>query len=149
MKRPLAVGSFLARSSSGAILVSEVTVLGTHEATATIAVKDLDRACLFYEEKLGLTRRSTEGQEAVLYNAGRSGLLVYRSDYAGTNKATAATWTVDRVDDLVRELQGKGVRFERYDFPDCTHEGDVHVMGSLRVAWFKDPEGNIHSIVNH
>ena len=124
-------------------------MLGTHEATATIAVKDLKRARQFYEGKLGLTPRETEEQEVVLYNTGRSGLLVYKSDYAGTNKATAATWTVDQVDDLVRDLKGKGVRFERYDFPNCKHEGDVHVMGSLRTAWFKDPEGNIHSLVNH
>jgi catechol 2,3-dioxygenase-like lactoylglutathione lyase family enzyme len=123
-------------------------VLGTHEATATVAVKDLPRACEFYEGKLGLTRRNTQDGEAVLYNAGRAGLLVYKSDYAGTNKATAATWTVDQVDDLVRELKGKGIHFERYDFPDCKHEGDVHVIGSLRVAWFKDPEGNIHSLVS-
>ena len=40
------------------------------------------------------------------------------------------------------------MRFERYDFPNCEHVGDVHVMGDHRVAWFKDPEGNIHSLVN-
>lgn len=124
-------------------------MLETHDPTATIAVKDLNRARQFYEGKLGLTLRDTQEQDAILYNAGRSGLLVYKSDYAGTNKATAATWTVDRVDDVVRDLKGRGVRFERYDFPNCEHEGDVHVMGSLRVAWFKDPEGNIHSLVNH
>ena len=60
----------------------------------------------------------------------------------------AATWSVEDVDGLARDLKGKGVRFERYEFPNCTHEGDVHVMGSHRVAWFKDPEGNIHSLVN-
>jgi catechol 2,3-dioxygenase-like lactoylglutathione lyase family enzyme len=123
-------------------------MLGTHEPTATIAVKDLARARDFYEGKLGLTQRNNEDGEAVLYNAGRAGLLVYKSEHAGTNKATAATWNVGQVDDLVRELKGKGIRFERYDLPDCKHEGDVHVFGSLRVAWFKDPEGNIHSLVN-
>ena len=54
-------------------------MLGTHEATATIAVKDLKRARQFYEGKLGLTPRETEEQEVVLYNTGRSGLLVYKS----------------------------------------------------------------------
>jgi predicted enzyme related to lactoylglutathione lyase len=124
-------------------------MIGTNEPTATIPVKNLDRARQFYEGQLGLEPRNQQGQEAVLYNAGRSGLLVYKSEFAGTNKATAATWTVDKVDDLVRELKGKGISFERYDFPDCKHEGDVHVMGGMRVAWFKDPEGNIHSLVNH
>jgi len=40
------------------------------------------------------------------------------------------------------------VTFERYDLPGTTREGDVHVTGELKVAWFKDPDGNIHSLVN-
>lgn len=47
------------------------------------------------------------------------------------------TWTVDDVEDVVRTLKGKGVS-----------EGDVHVAGDVKVAWFKDPDGNILSIVN-
>jgi catechol 2,3-dioxygenase-like lactoylglutathione lyase family enzyme len=123
-------------------------MLGTHEPTATIAVRDLGRARRFYEDTLGLSPRDPRDDQVVFYKAGRAGLLVYKSEYAGTNKATAATWSVDDVDGLAKELHSRGVRFERYDFPDCKHEGDVHVMGTHRVAWFKDPEGNIHSLVN-
>ena len=46
----------------------------------------------------------------------------------------------------MRTLKGKGVRFEHYDLPDTTREGDVHVSGDIRVAWFKDPDGNILSL---
>ena len=75
--------------------------------------------------------------------------MVYRSEFAGTNRATAAMWVVgDEVDEIVRTLKGRGVAFERYDMPDTTLEGDVHVSGGRRVAWFKDPEGNILSVVN-
>ena len=74
-------------------------------------------------------------------------LFVYRSQYAGTNKATAATWIAEEVDALVRTLKSRGVAFEHYDFPNTTREGDVHVAGTMRVAWFKDPDGNIFSIV--
>ena len=123
-------------------------MLGSHEPTATIAVKDLNGARRFYEGTLGLKPQDTPEQEVVLYKAGRSKLLVYKSEFAGTNRATAATWSVKDVDELAQELKGKGVRFERYDFPNCQHVGDVHVMGDHRVAWFKDPEGNIHSLVN-
>jgi catechol 2,3-dioxygenase-like lactoylglutathione lyase family enzyme len=123
-------------------------MLGTHEATATIAVKDLDAARRFYEGTLGLSRANEENDEAVVYKTGGSRLLVYRSQFAGTNQATAATWSVGDVDGTVKELKARGVRFERYDFPDAKHEGDVHVMGRIRAAWFKDPDGNIHSIVN-
>jgi hypothetical protein len=68
--------------------------------------------------------------------------------FAGTNHATALTWTVDDVDDVVRTLKSKGVTFEHYDLPDTRRQGDVHVSGDLKVAWFKDPDGNILSVVN-
>ena len=52
----------------------------------------------------------SEGAEALTYRTGRSTVNVYRSDFAGTNKATALTWTVDDVDGVVRALKSKGVR---------------------------------------
>jgi hypothetical protein len=74
---------------------------------------------------------------------------VYKSQYAGTNKATAVTWTVgEELDDIVRALKGKGVRFEHYDLPGMTRKGDVHVAGEMKAAWFKDPDGNILSLVS-
>jgi hypothetical protein len=48
----------------------------------------------------------------------------------------------------VRTLKAKGVTFERYDMPNTRHEGDVHVAGDMRVAWFKDPDGNILSVAS-
>jgi catechol 2,3-dioxygenase-like lactoylglutathione lyase family enzyme len=124
-------------------------MLKDRDIAATIAVRDLAAARKFYEGTLGLEPVATEGAEAVTYRCGGSRLLVYRSEYAGTNRATAATWLVgDEVDAIVRELRGKGVTFEHYTFPDSRLEGDVHVFGALRNAWFKDPEGNILSIVN-
>jgi hypothetical protein len=78
-----------------------------------------------------------------------SHVMVYESQYAGTNEATAATWVVGaELASVVRALGGKGVKFEHYDFPDARMEGDVHVMGETRAAWFKDPDGNIHALVN-
>ncbi len=116
------------------------------DATATIAVKDIKTAAQFYEQSLGLTREHSEGEYVITYRAGSARLLLYQSQYAGTNQATAATWLVKDVDGTVRDLKSKGVRFERYDMPNTQHEGDVHVQGSRRVAWFKDPDGNIHAI---
>jgi catechol 2,3-dioxygenase-like lactoylglutathione lyase family enzyme len=73
---------------------------------------------------------------------------VYRSNYAGTNKATAVTWAVgDDIERVVRELKAKGVAFEHYDLPDMQRDGDLHIGDGMKVAWFKDPDGNILNIV--
>jgi catechol 2,3-dioxygenase-like lactoylglutathione lyase family enzyme len=122
-------------------------MLGDRDATATVAVKDVAAARKFYEEKLGLKPLPSQEKDVLSYKAGSSTLLVYQSRYAGTNQATAVTWDVGDVDGTVRALKGKGVAFEHYDLPGTTREGDVHVAGKTRVAWFKDPDGNIHSLV--
>jgi hypothetical protein len=75
--------------------------------------------------------------------------VVYVSSFAGSNKATAATWVAgDQVDEIARDLKEKGVAFEHYDMPGMAREGDVHVAGGMRVAWFKDPDGNILAMAN-
>jgi catechol 2,3-dioxygenase-like lactoylglutathione lyase family enzyme len=123
-------------------------MLGDKLAMATAAVRDIEAAARFYEGVLGLTRVDAQEGGVVVYAAGPARLLVYQSTFAGTNQATAVTWDAGaEVDALTRDLAGKGVRFERYEFPGAVHEGDVHVMGELRAAWFKDPDGNIHSLV--
>jgi catechol 2,3-dioxygenase-like lactoylglutathione lyase family enzyme len=123
-------------------------MLGNAEAVATVAVKDLQAAAKFYEGKLGLKRIGSEDSEAISYKSGKSSLLVYRSTYAGTNKATAATWVAKDVEAVVRDLKAKGIAFEHYDMPGMTLQGDVHVGGDMKAAWFKDPDGNILAIVS-
>lgn len=124
-------------------------MLGQKPVVATIAVKDIEVAKTFYENILGLTRDSEEDPGGILYKSGDSHLFVYKSEYAGTNKATAASWGVgEEIDSIAKELETKGVMFETYDMPGMTREGAIHVMGELKSAWFKDPDGNILNIVN-
>jgi catechol 2,3-dioxygenase-like lactoylglutathione lyase family enzyme len=118
------------------------------DAVATLAVKDLDAAGRFYEKTLGLSRAGDPDEDSLVFESGDTTINVYRSNFAGTNKATALTWAVDDVEDVVRTLKSKGVRFEHYDLPETRREGDVHVSGDLKVAWFKDPDGNILSVVS-
>lgn len=122
-------------------------MLGSKEAAATLPVKDLERARDFYENTLGLTP-AMETPGAVLYRSGNSMVLVYPSEYAGTNQATAASWGAgDDFEAVVESLQAKGVTFEHYDdLPDTTREGDVHVSEGFRGVWFKDPDGNILAV---
>jgi catechol 2,3-dioxygenase-like lactoylglutathione lyase family enzyme len=121
-------------------------MLSDKNAVATVAVKNLETAKAFYEGKLGLTK-IMENEEVVAFKTGASTLFVYRSQYAGTNKATAVTFVADEVDDIVRKLKDKGVSFEHYDVPKMTRQGDIHIAGPMRAAWFKDPDGNIFSVV--
>ncbi len=124
-------------------------MLGDKDASANIAVKDLNVAKKFYEDTLGLKQVETEGQEVIIFKSGNSTIIVYRSQYAGTNKATAATWMVgEGLENVVWTLKAKGVKFEHYDMPGITLEGDLHVSGNMKVAWFKDPDGNILNVVN-
>jgi catechol 2,3-dioxygenase-like lactoylglutathione lyase family enzyme len=124
-------------------------LLTDKNVVANLAVKDLARARKFYEGVLGLKQIDAEGEELIVYQSGSSALNVYRSEYAGTNRATAVTWAVgDDVEGVVRELRAKGVRFEHYDMPDMELDGDVHISGDMKVAWFKDPDGNILNIAN-
>ena len=113
-----------------------------------LPVKDLEEAARFYGETLGLERVGGDPGTALVYRSGQTTLCVYRSEYAGTNKGTAAMWEVDDVEGTVAELKGKGVTFEHYTLPGLTREGDIHRSGAFRVAWWKDPAGNILSVQN-
>jgi catechol 2,3-dioxygenase-like lactoylglutathione lyase family enzyme len=124
-------------------------MLGDKDAAANIAVKNLERAREFYKDTLGLTQIGSEGQEVIIFKSGNSLINVYQSQYAGTNKATAVTWVVGQdVEGFVQQLKAKGIAFEHYDMPGVTRNGDVHVADDMKVAWFKDPDGNILNIAN-
>ena len=124
-------------------------MLGDKDAAANIAVKDLEVAKRFYGETLGLTQVGSEDDELIVFRSGNSMINVYRSKYAGTNQATALTWVVgEGVEGVVEALKAKGISFEHYDMPEIRREGDVHIGGNMKVAWFKDPDGNILNIVS-
>lgn len=122
-------------------------MLASKNVAANIAVKNMAKARKFYHDTLGLKETGRMGEDLTTYQSGASSIIVYRSEFAGTNKATAATWDVgDEVEKVVKELKGKGVPFEHYDMPDMKLEGDVHVGHGMKVAWFRDPDGNILNI---
>ena len=124
-------------------------MLGEKEPIATIPVKDIEVAKRFYEETLGFSPAHREGEGGLVYDSGSAKILVYQSEYAGTNKATAVTWNVgDELEDLVRDLKNKGATFRRYDLPGTTHKGDIHVAGSRKLAWIEDPDGNILALAS-
>jgi catechol 2,3-dioxygenase-like lactoylglutathione lyase family enzyme len=123
-------------------------MLGDEDVMTMVAVKDLGAATAFYEKTLELTRVG-ENPGGVEYRSGSSRFFVYESEFAGTNRATTAVWQIDDLEATVRELKSKGVAFEHYDdLPDTTRDGDIHDAGGFKIAWFKDPTGNIFEVNN-
>jgi catechol 2,3-dioxygenase-like lactoylglutathione lyase family enzyme len=122
-------------------------MLGTANATPMIAVKDLDRARQFYTGTLGLEPTGEANSEVFVLKSGSTNVSVYRSEFAGTNKATALTFDVDDIRAEVRELKQRGVSFEHYDLDGLKQEGDIYTAEGMKTAWFKDPDGNILSMI--
>jgi catechol 2,3-dioxygenase-like lactoylglutathione lyase family enzyme len=134
--------------SSSKLKSTDAGLLGNKNAVANLAVKNMDTARHFYEDVLGLKQVDAEGDEMIVFKSGNSTVNVYRSQYAGTNRATAVTWEVDDVEATARALKAKGITFEHYDMPDLTQKEDVYIASDMKVAWFKDPDGNILNIVS-
>ena len=124
-------------------------MLGDKDVTAVLAQKDLAAARKFYEEVLGLKVIKEAADGGVAMQSGAGSIFLYVTPQnAGTNQATAAAWNVDDVAAIANDLKAKGVTMEHYDIPGATLEGDVHVMGSMKAIWFKDPGGNILNVVS-
>ncbi len=116
----------------------------------TLAASDLDRAKSWYADKLGLEPVSEDPERGTaVYEIGGSPFMVYLSEFAGTNKATAAGLFVTNFDSVVDQLRANGVEFESIDFGEMGHTVDGVISspdGSEKGAWFKDSEGNILAI---
>ena len=119
-------------------------MLKNHDSSAIVAVADLERARRFYGEVLGLELSDRGTEEGVLvYRTGATQLVVYQSEYAGTNRANSVVWGVgDDMEEIVDALEAKGATFEHY--PDIgSLDGNVHMAEGAKLVWLKDPDGNI------
>jgi catechol 2,3-dioxygenase-like lactoylglutathione lyase family enzyme len=111
---------------------------------ANIPVADLDRARAFYEGVLGLHPwRIDERIHEVVYEAGPARFAAYVSAGAGKSEHTIGTFLVQDMDPIVAGLRQRGVAFIDYDLPGLKTEDGIASFGHDRVAWFKDPDGNI------
>lgn len=125
-------------------------MLSHADAIATVATRDLAKAKEFYSNVLGLEEEDGGGDcpDVLSYRSGTSRIFVYKSDYAGTNQATAINWDVGaEIRTVVDALKAKGAVFERYQMEGMRLEDDIHVGEQMKVAWLKDPDGNILSII--
>lgn len=114
------------------------------DVAATVAVRSLERARPFYEGVLGLVPEGPAEMGVQTYRAGQTAVLVYESEFAGTNEATSLTWALgDAFEAVIDDLRSKGVTFERYDMEGATFEDGVHSFGAMKLIWIRDPDGNI------
>jgi catechol 2,3-dioxygenase-like lactoylglutathione lyase family enzyme len=111
----------------------------------SIPAKDLDRTRRFYEDVLGVVvvRESPEG---ITYRSGDSVFVLYPTQFAGTAQHTLGGFLVRDIEAEVAALRAKGVIFEEYDSPGLKTENGIATLGQDKVAWFRDPEGNILSL---
>ena len=123
-------------------------MLRDHDSAAIVAVSDIARARAFYTDTLGLEAIS-DTDDMLVYKTGHTFLTVYRSEFAGTNRANAVVWGVgDDLDAIVAALEAKFTMFEHY--PEIGRlDGNIHVASApgsdkeARLVWIKDPDGNI------
>jgi len=109
-------------------------MLADKGAMATIAVKNLPVAKKFYGDTLGLKEVGGAESGVATYKSGNSTIVVYESQFAGTNKATSATWGVGgELDSIVETLKKRHVPFEHYDLPGLKLKGDIHVWEISRL----------------
>ncbi len=124
-------------------------MMGSKAMHAVLPAADLERAKAWYSEKLGLQPVEEDEYAGAYYETGGAGFLLYQSEFAGTNRATAASFFVDDFDETIDFLRGNGVVFEEVDFGDMgkTVDGVISTPdGSQKGAWFKDSEGNIIAV---
>jgi len=118
-------------------------MLKDHASSAILPCSDVARARAFYTETLGLPL-AADHDDMFQLRTGTTLLNVYRSDFAGTNQANAVVFDVrDELESIAADLRGKGVRLEEYPDGFDRVEDGVHILGTFRAIWFKDPDGNI------
>jgi catechol 2,3-dioxygenase-like lactoylglutathione lyase family enzyme len=123
-------------------------MLGTKDIVAFIPTRDAKKARQFYEQVLGLYFIS-EDQFAVVFDANGIMLRVTPAPEFKPHPFTVLGWQVSDIEEVVSGLQEKGVVFERYGFMKQDDLGIWSAPGGAKVAWFKDPDGNLLSVSQH
>lgn len=119
---------------------------------SSFATNDAEKAKSFYAETLGLSvsQDNDMGGILTLQFANGSHTIIYPKPDFVPATFTVLNIIVDDIDDAVQQLNDKGVQMEHYDFPDFkTDEKGIMRQGGPLIAWFKDPAGNILSVLQN
>jgi len=122
-------------------------MLGKSKAFSGFAVPDIEKAKKFYGETLGLKVSEDHGL-LTLHLAGGNNVLIYPKPNHTPATFTVLNFPVDHVDQAVDQLTKRGVRFGIYDLPEIKTDKKGIMRGNgPTIAWFKDPAGNILSVL--
>jgi catechol 2,3-dioxygenase-like lactoylglutathione lyase family enzyme len=116
-------------------------MLNKSKIVPTIPAWDLERAKKFYTDVLGFGP-GDEDPAGVKYTSGSGEFLLFTTAAAKPAEHTLVSWEVSDIEAAVKELRGKGVKFEDIDVPGLKTVDGIGTMGKFRAAWFKDSEGN-------
>jgi len=116
----------------------------------TLPASDMERAKAWYEAMLGLRPAEEDDDGVAWYDTGGVRFMLYPSEFAGTNQATAASLTTSDFDGALALLRSRGAAFESYDFGDDfrTVDGVLEMPDGRKAAWVKDSEGNTLAITS-
>lgn len=120
-----------------------MNLLNDCPVTCMLPVRDMARACAFYERSLGLTPHGLQADGKFLYQAGATLLALFPKREGTKAEHTALSFRVERIEPAVATLAARGVRFADYDLPGLKTVEHVCVLGSEKAAWFEDTEGNL------
>ena len=120
-------------------------MLQTKSAFSSFSVNDLEEAKNFYAQTLGL--KVKESEMGLEIHPGDTDVFIYLKPNHTPASFTVLNFLVDDIDKAVDELQKNGVRFEQYDGEIKTNQKGIHRNGGPSIAWFKDPAGNILSVL--
>jgi catechol 2,3-dioxygenase-like lactoylglutathione lyase family enzyme len=129
--------------------MTQTVGLSRYNIVAFVTIVDTERAKRFYRDTLGMQLLSEEPPFALVLDANGIMLRLVMGSELAPRAGTVLGWQVDDIATAVRDLERAGVRFERYEY---FKQDDLGVWTSptgAKIAWFKDPDGNILSLSEH
>jgi catechol 2,3-dioxygenase-like lactoylglutathione lyase family enzyme len=126
-------------------------MLGTKDIVAFVPTRDPAKARAFYEKTLGL-RFVSEDPFALVFDG--NGVMIRIANVSNVRDFKPAPftilgWLVDDIGEAVKDLSRKGVKFERFPGMEQDQLGVWSSPSGAKIAWFKDPEGNVLSVTEH
>jgi catechol 2,3-dioxygenase-like lactoylglutathione lyase family enzyme len=123
--------------------------LSQYKIVAFVTIVNVEKAKSFYRDTLGLKLLFEEPPFAIVFDANGIMLRLAMGRELPPSQGTVLGWQVPEITTAVQELKRAGVRFERYEY---LPQDELLIWSSptgAKVAWFKDPDGNILSLSEH